>query len=623
MSKPYVNYQSLSSTALLALWLCDRHYWPVLARLGKKCAVLVGLSILVGCANTGLTGLDADDPASAVVVTATTESAGNAEEEEVDLPNMELDAELLEQLLLANLASYAADWELAANNALLAAQSTRDHRVARLAALLAMRAKNYPAATEGARLWRDLNEHSNDAKTTLLLAQLSEGDVDAAYQGFAEQQAEQSIEEYIKEVGGVLLRQRNGDVAIAIAQRYVTEYPDSAQVALSATYVAENFENSALAEEWLERALALKPDWDLAAQMKANILRRQGKHEERSNYIQQFVANNPSSVGMRINFAAELAREENYLEALELMQAVLEDDPKNVSALTYSAALAQQLKQMELAKDYYKKALRIDPKNDEIRWTLARYAVQEEKYQLAEQYYEQIESQENYFRAQLQIANMRYHTLGLKGAIDTLRALAPRTEAEYVDRATTRHYLLMQENQYEEAFGAINETLAYLPENLDLVYARALVASELHELETAEQDYKFILSQQPNHANALNAFGYTLADQTERFDEARELIEKALELRPEDAHILDSMGWVLFRLQQYDEAIDYLRQAYETMPEAEVAAHLGEVYWVTGETDKAKAIWREAHEKDPDNRLLTKTLERFGIQLQSIAKKTS
>lgn len=621
MSQPQTPTFKISPSFLFAEFRGSCGDWLRLALPSRVLVLFAALFTLGGCASTGLSSLEADDPASDVVVTAVAEEAKTEADE--NLPHLELDAELLEQLLVANIASYAADWDRATDNALLAAESTRDHRVARLAALLAMRAKNYAAATTGAQLWRELDENSNDAKTTLLLAQLGAGDVDAAYQGFAEQQAEQAIDEYIKEVGGVLLRQRNGEVAIAIAQRYVDEYPDSAQVALSATYVAENFENNELAEKWLEKALILKPDWDLAAQMKANILRRQGKHEERSDYIQQFVVNNPSSVGMRINFAAELAREEKYAEALEVMQAVLNDDEENVSALSYSAALAQQLEQLDLAKQYYKNALRIDPKNDEIRWSLARFAVQEQNYELAEQYYQQIESQENYFRAQLQVANMRYYTRGIKGAIDTLRALDPRTEAEYVDRATTRHYLLMQDDQFEEAFGAINETLAYLPENLDLVYARALVASELSELETAEQDFRFILSQQPNHANALNALGYTLADQTDRYDEARELIEKALELRPKDAHILDSMGWVLFRQKEYDEAIDYLQQAYDSMPEVEVAAHLGEVFWVTGELDKAKAIWLEAYEKEPDNRLLSKTLERFGIDFRAVAQKKS
>jgi Flp pilus assembly protein TadD len=210
---------------------------------------------------------------------------------------------------------------------------------------------------------------------------------------------------------------------------------------------------------------------------------------------------------------------------------------------------------------------------------------------------------------------MRYYTRGLKGAINTLRALEPRTEAEYIDRATTRHYLLLQDYQYEEAFGAINETIAYFPENTDLIYARALVAAELNQLETVEHDLRSIIARRPKHANALNALGYTLADQTERYEEAKELIVKALELRPNDAHILDSMGWVLYRMEDFEQAVSYLRRAYDKAPEVEVAAHLGEVLWEKGEADQARSVWVEAFDKDAENPLLNRTLQRYKIDL--------
>jgi len=535
------------------------------------------------------------------------------------LPDMELDAQLLEQLLIADLASYSGDWTTAAENALAAAQSSQDHRLARLAALLSMRAQAYDEAVLSAKLWAELNPDSQDSSTTLLLAELGIGNADAAYEEFTRRRGDDPIDDHIREVGGILVRQSNAEAANAVAQRFVDDFPESAQVALSSAYVAEHFKNEELSEAWLQAALDLDPNWDLAAQMKANILRRQGKIEERKNYVKEFIEANPESIAMRINFAAELAREEQFQSALDTMKGVIKDDPQNVSALSYSAALAQQLEQDDLAKNYYKKALRVDPGNDEIRWSLARFAVREQKYVQAERYYDEIADRQFYFRAQLQVANMRYQIAGLKSAINTLRALEPRTEGEYVDRATTRHYLLMQDNQYEEAFSAINETLAYLPNNIELVYARALVAAELRELETAESDFRFIIERQPQHADALNALGYTLADQTDRYAEAKVLIEQALKLRPTAAHILDSMGWVLFRLEQYDEAIEYLQQAYDTSAEVEVAAHLGEVLWVNGDQERARIIWQQAFDKDADNSLLVKTLDRFNVELDASA----
>ena len=215
---------------------------------------------------------------------------------------------------------------------------------------------------------------------------------------------------------------------------------------------------------------------------------------------------------------------------------------------------------------------------------------------------------------------MRYYTRDLDSAIEVLRALEPATEAEYVDRATTRHYLLLQDYKYDEAYSAINETLAFLPNNVELKYARALVAAELSELETMEGDLRSIIANHPNHANALNALGYTLADQTDRYLEAKELVLQALALRPNDAHILDSMGWVFFRLKDYQQAIDFLQRAYQIAPQVEVAAHLGEALWANGELDKARTVWAEAILKDDNNPLLNKTLKRLGITFADSAK---
>lgn len=581
---------------------------------------LMMLIVLSGCASAVTQTVKPANKAQAEEVSDTTKVTSTkvaADEVEPDpnLPNLELDAQLLEALLITQLASYDGNWKLASESALSAAKATQDYRIARLAALLAMRAKNYTASVEGAQLWLKLNDNSRDAGTALLLGQLGQGDVSAAYQGFVGRQGEQNIDEYIKEISGVLVRQDSADVAIAISELYIEAYPESAQVALSGAYVAEKFKNDELTEAWLAKVLLLKPNWDLAAQLKANLLRTQGKLEERSAYIRQYVDSNPKSVAMRINYAAELALEKNYPDALKVMRGVIKDDPKNIPGLVYAAALAQQLEDSAAAIEFYKKALNADPANDEVRWSLARIHVIDEEYQQAERYYKEITGTTYYFNAQLQVANMRYHTKGLKSAIKALRGLEPRTENEYIDRATTRHYLLMQESQYEEAFSAINETLAYLPENLELVYARALVAAELSELETAEKDFKFILEQQPQHADAMNAFGYTLADQTDRYIEAKELISKALELRPEAPHILDSMGWVLFRLDDLEQAVTFLQQAYDLSAEVEIAAHLGEVLWVKGEEDRARSIWQEAFEKESGNPLLAKTLRRFGVRL--------
>jgi len=591
-----------------------------LLAVGRTLAIAMCALMLGACAN--LDNSRKIDAVSDAVDDARIRSVVNGESGDEDqkqlspeliLPKLELSEELLADLIVASLASHNEQWSVAAAKTFSAAQASNDPRLARLASLYAMQDKDYARAVEAAKHWVQLNTKEADAQITLLLAHLSAGEAEPAFEILQSRQAESSIEEFIKDVAGILVQQSNADVAIEIMSKYSEQSPASPQVALSSAYVARSFKNDELTQKWTEKALRLKPGWGLAAQMKASLLQRQDKGEERSRYIKQFLENHPTDHGMRINYAADLAQQKLFPSALEQMQIVLENDGNNAAALNYAAALANQLQKTDQAKNYYKQALALDSKNDEARWALARYAIQDENYLQAERHYQQIESPSSYFGAQLQVANMRYHTEGLESAIDVLRALEPKTEAEYVERATTRHYLLLQGRKYDEAFSAINEALTYLPDNIELVYARALVAAELSELKTAESDLRSIIIRYPDHANALNALGYTLADQTDRYAEAKELILKALELRPNDAHILDSMGWVLFRLKDFEQAIEFLQRAYDAAPEVEVAAHLGEVLWESGEMEKARGVWADAIAKDDENPLLLKTLERYGV----------
>ena len=135
----------------------------------------------------------------------------------------------------------------------------------------------------------------------------------------------------------------------------------------------------------------------------------------------------------------------------------------------------------------------------------------------------------------------------------------------------------------------------------------------MDRLDIVERDLRDVLSREPNNADALNALGYTLADRTDRYDEALELIERAYELKPNDHYIVDSMGWIMYRLGRYDEALEHLRRAMELNPDPEIAAHLGEVLWVMGDREEAKRVWNAALEITPDDKRLLDVLKRFGL----------
>ncbi|MGD8359095.1 MAG: tetratricopeptide repeat protein [Lysobacterales bacterium] len=175
--------------------------------------------------------------------------------------------------------------------------------------------------------------------------------------------------------------------------------------------------------------------------------------------------------------------------------------------------------------------------------------------------------------------------------------------------------ILREDNRREDAMTVLDDALEQMPKSVSLLYTRALLAAELGWIDIAERDLREVLSQQPENAAALNALGYTLADQTERYDEAEALIRQAYILQPNEPSIVDSMGWIAYRQGRNDEAIQHLRRAWTLDRNPEIAAHLGEVLWVTGRTDEARSVWRDAMQIDSQSQVLQETIDRLGADL--------
>ena len=173
--------------------------------------------------------------------------------------------------------------------------------------------------------------------------------------------------------------------------------------------------------------------------------------------------------------------------------------------------------------------------------------------------------------------------------------------------------LLIRSQDPRRALNILSRVSAQEPHHTKLLYAKAMLHEKLKEHAQAEQALRTLISRTPSDAHALNALGYSLADRNQSLQEARALLEKAHQLRPDDAHILDSVGWVYYRLGRFDQAIDWLQKAFVRMPDAEVAAHLGEVLWKSNRATEAFTIWRHGRQTDPNNQLLQDTLKRFGI----------
>lgn len=218
--------------------------------------------------------------------------------------------------------------------------------------------------------------------------------------------------------------------------------------------------------------------------------------------------------------------------------------------------------------------------------------------------------------AQLRIAVLADDAGQHETALGVLRALQQREIDNgrlLIDAYLTEAQLLQRHQRYAQAIETYGRGLAVFEDEPALLYGRALAHEQLGAIDAAEADLRLMLVLDPDNVDALNALGYTLADRTERFAEAHELIRQAYALSPDNPAIIDSLGWVLFRMGRVDEALVHLRRAFELQRDAEVAAHLGEALWASGKQDEARSIWRLGKEIDAGNAALQRSIERHGI----------
>ena len=300
-----------------------------------------------------------------------------------------------------------------------------------------------------------------------------------------------------------------------------------------------------------------------------------------------------------------------YESAIAQFEILLEDQPGNGDLLYSTALLYLQVRSYASAETKLKKLLELGEHRQEAWYYLGRLEEKRKRYDEAREWYARVDNTSLYIDAQMAAARVQ----GKSGALDEARERYRVLRESNPDHAVTiwlsESEMLREMEDYEVAYELLNEALSEYPEDTDLRYSRALAAERVDRIDILESDLKMVLEKEPDHAHALNALGYTLADRTKRYKEALGYISRAFELEPNDPAIIDSLGWVHYRLGNYDKAIDYLTRANEVLRDGEVAAHLGEVLWVTGNREAADALWQEALRENPDSKILLRAIKRF------------
>jgi tetratricopeptide (TPR) repeat protein len=528
------------------------------------------------------------------------------------LPAQELTEPLLYELLLAEVALQRGDAELAAQTYLELARRTRDPRVARRAAEVASVARQAPLALEAARVWHEAEPESVQALQTLTALLVSARKVEEAEPYLARLLARDgaAAANGFLQLGRLLSGNPDKQANLRVVQRLAARYPQMAQARLAMAQAALAAGDEAMALAEARGALELQPGWEAAAIFEAQILQR-GSPAAAAQSLAAFLERNPQSRDARLAYARLLAGERRLAEARAQFEKLLAAFPDNGDVRYAVGLLAMQLRDFATAEAAFKRLLDAGFRDaDGVRYLLGQAAEEQRQWREALDWYGRIERGEHSLPARLRIASV----MAKQGRLEEARAYLRTVEAsgeQRVQLLIAEAHILREAHQHREAYDLLARALEQEPEQPELLYDHALTAEKLERFDVLETSLRKLIRLKPDHAHAYNALGYSFADRNLRLPEARKLIEHALQLMPEDYYIIDSMGWVLYRMGDLTGALEHLRRAYLGRPDAEIGAHLGEVLWKMGQRDEAERVWQEALKQHPENETLQKTLKRL------------
>jgi len=571
--------------------------------LPTRLTLLAPVLLLAGCAGLQSSPFDGGDLVGRQQAEVTTSSAAD-----------NTFADDAYSLMVAEIALNQGDTSLAVREYLSLARSQDNPEIAERAVRIAVYGEDLEAATEAAQRWVELDPQRIEARQVIAAIYVRQNKPEEAFNYLADLIRNTTLEdaEVYPPLLGILAREKNTDAVLVVSQQLAFEFPDSAYAQYLHGMLAAQYGRVEEGLRYLERSAEIEEIEGVHA-ARAKILLRLGRPGEAVVSLRKAVENNPGDQNLRLTYARLLVDVKQYEEArvqFEILHKASPDDPELLYTL---GLLSLESQRLDDAEKYMMMLVRLNEREGEAQYYLGRIYENRKLYEDAIDWYSKVHVGEYSFDARLRIADM-LGTLGRTDeAVEHLDAMlkGSQSNGSLVRIYIAKGELLRGARRYQQAMDIYNTALDIVPGNSDLLYARALVAEKLGRIDQLEADILTILKTEPDNAHALNALGFTLADQTDRYQEAYGYLKRAIEIMPDDPAIIDSWGWVHYRLGKYDEAILLLRKALSRFDDAEISAHLGEVLWVNGEREEARAVWQKALQKSPDDPTLQKVMQRF------------
>ncbi len=401
------------------------------------------------------------------------------------------------------------------------------------------------------------------------------------------------------------------DDALKIMDKLVQRHSQLAQAYYARGLLSLKYGDFDAARDDAEKALSLQPDFAQASLLKAGVEIKSGHARRAQQTMRRVFQRKPKDVEARVGYARLLLDAGQIQPAAQQLGKVLAVDPGNADALYATALLKLKADKEGRARHYFQRLLRTGEKHNEAAYYLGRIAEDLEEDKKALHWYKQVDGVPQALDAVLRRARLQAklgHVEKARHFLENLRKHNPQLAPQLYQEEGA---LLNGAGSYQKAAALYQRALQAFPDNSDLRYGYAITLDDQGQHGQARKELRRIIDSDPDNAEALNALGYLMTNQTDDYDKARGYIQKALKITPDDPAIMDSMGWVEHRLGNNQVALSYLRQAYGKLRNPVVAAHLGTVLWVLGHRSRARKVWDKASGQHPDNTILQSTIHRY------------
>jgi len=517
-----------------------------------------------------------------------------------------IDPDVLFMLLTAELAGQRGQYDIALEGYMEAAKRVHDPRFAERAAMIAMYMKDSNKTNEAVALWVRQDPKNQAARKIAALSALRAGNKKAATEhlNMLLNIDPAGFENAVLELAGVLQKDGKINTLYDALDTLSVQHPDQAVIFYMQSLLAMQKKEIYLAESKIQQALKVRPGWDKALMFQAQIAVFSGDLNKAKTLLKEASLKYPDNNKISKILAQVLIKAEDYDAAAEVYQDIISADPKDIESQFALGLVYLQVDKDEQAEDVFKKLLEQPEWKYQASFYLGKIEEKHDHSKKALVWFDKVTDGPFVFDASISAISLLAKDKQFDEANSRLSLLQSKFPKQKLRLLLVQAELYSQQKQYEKAFNLLTEALVDFPDQKELLYTRALMAERVNKPDIAEADLKKILAMDPDNVEALNALGYTLLNKPDRYVDAEKYLQHALSLEPDAAVIIDSYGWLQFKLGNNEKALDYLQQAYEKQPENEIAAHLAEVLWVLGRKDEARKLFNKAIKDAPDDEYL-------------------